>query len=210
LYFSATAAIPPSFFGGGAPPDLSLRPLPGRERPAEPGAVPGAAGVQDVGAVLAGQDVGDGRLADVAAGAGAVLGHDLFEGGQFQDPDGVEQFLPGELDVLAECLGDLDAGLGEFGFQQFLEHRHAGTATGSGAGAALQLAEFLDGCIPVAGAAAVDSVANGPGSHVVAGTQDGVVRQFRLRGLAAAGSAEERARLGGKFAAQERAKAHVR
>ena len=56
-----------------------------------------AAGVEHVGAVLAGEDVGDGGLADVAAGAGAVAGQDVLEGGQFQDPDGVEEFLRGRV-----------------------------------------------------------------------------------------------------------------
>ncbi|MCY1232391.1 hypothetical protein D9M72_448800 [compost metagenome] len=63
--------------------------------------------------------------------------------------------------MLAQRFGDLDAGLGQLGLEQLLEHRHAGTAAGSGPGAALQLAEFLDGSVAVAGAAAVDGVADG-------------------------------------------------
>ena len=121
-----------------------------------------------------------------------------------------EEFLAGQLDVFAERLGDFDAGLGQFGFEQLLEHRHAGTAAGSGAGAALQLAEFLDGGVAVAGPAAVDGVADGSGGDVVAGTQDGVVRQFGVRGVAAAGRGEVGAGFGRQFAAQHGAQGRVR
>ncbi|MEW1783711.1 hypothetical protein AB0305_16100 [Arthrobacter sp. NPDC080086] len=75
--------------------------------------------------MLAGEDVGDGGLADIAALAAAVAVHDVLEGGQFQDPDGVEEFLAGEPDVFAQRRGDLDAGLGEFAVEELLEHRDA-------------------------------------------------------------------------------------
>ena len=111
--------------------------------------------------------------------------------------------------MFAEGLGDLDAGLGQFGLEQLLEHRHAGTAAGAGAGAALELAEFLDRRVAVAGPAAVDGVADGSGRDVVAGAQDGVVRQFVSGGVAAAGRGEVGAGFGGQFAAQHGAQGGV-
>nr|WP_236801757.1 hypothetical protein [Arthrobacter sp. FW306-05-C] len=112
--------------------------------------------------------------------------------------------------MLAQGLGHLDAGLGQLGFQQFLQHRHAGTALGSGAGAALEFAEFLDRRIPLTRSAAVNGVPDGPGGDVIAGAEGGVVGEFGFGSFSAACRGEESAGLCGKFPAQERTQAHVR
>src|SRR4029453_8804121 len=168
------------------------------------------AGIQDVGGVLAGQDGGDGRLADIATGTRAVLGHDLLEGGQFQDADSVKQLLAGQADVLAQGLGNLDAGLLQFAFEELLQHRDAGTTLGAGTRATLEFAELLHGSVALAGTATVDGVADGSGRDIVAGAQDCIVRKLGPRRLPATVSAQESAGFGRQFTSQQRAQAHVR
>ncbi len=112
--------------------------------------------------------------------------------------------------MLAERLRDFDAGFGQFGFQQLLEHRHAGTALRAGPGAALEFAEFLDRGAALARTAAVDGVADVAGADVVARAQGGVVREFGFRGVPAAGGGEVGAGLGGKFAAEHGPQGRVR
>ncbi|MFS0715913.1 hypothetical protein ABC337_02715 [Arthrobacter sp. 1P04PC] len=113
--------------------------------------------------------------------------------------------------MFAQRRGDLDAGLGEFAVEELLEHRDAGPAAGAGAGAALEPGEVPDRFAALAGAAAVNGIADGPGGHVVAGAEDGVVGQLGREGVdPAASRGEVGAGFGRQCPAQQRPQRGVR
>src|SRR6185437_5333794 len=91
--------------------------------------------VEDVLGTGGGQDRGDGRLADVAAGPAAIPFDQSGEGAQAAGLDDLEQFGAGLGEVLAQRFRDLDA----FGGEQLRQQGHARSARGARGGAALEI-----------------------------------------------------------------------
>ena len=121
--------------------------------------------LEDVVAARRREDRGDGRLADLAPSPRSVTGNQPREGPDPRRGDDLEQLGPALLEVLAQRSGQLHAGVDE----QLLDGRQAATARRARGGAALERRE-------VAGALG-DRRADRPLGHVVAGADDGVVRE---------------------------------
>ena len=130
--------------------------------------------LEDVAGAERGEDRADHRLADVAAPAGAVPADDLAERRQALDPDHVEELRPRQLEVLAERVAHLDAGLLQLGGDEALDQREAGAAARACPRARLDAGE-------VGAARLGHRAADRTGRHVVARAHGRVVGQVAGR-----------------------------
>src|SRR5690606_21936905 len=100
------------------------------------------AGVEDVAVEVAGEHGCDSWLADVASVAFAEARDDVVEGRQLEYPDGVEELLAAQGEVLTQRSIDGESRLRQLALEHLLDERNAGAALRTRTAACLQRTEF--------------------------------------------------------------------
>src|SRR5690606_37398571 len=141
---------------------------------------------------VAGEHGCDCWLADVASVAFAEARNDVVEGRQLEHPDGVEELLAAQGEVLTQRSIDGESRLRQLALEHLLDERNAGAALRTRTAACLQRTEF-------GAALLMDARANRTGRDRVTGTHKRVIRKLSAVGSGGTRHREIRAGVGAQL-----------